>query len=312
MKSKRIAALIIAVFIMAGCSRQPSASASDKLAVVVTLFPQYDFVRQIAGDLVELYMLLPPGVESHAYEPSPADMIRIRNADLFIYTGEVMEAWAGRILQSVDIPVLDLSADFNLCVFDDDDEGEDDNDDHDRHEHDHVLDPHIWTDPRNAIAMVSAIADALCKADPDNADVYRRNAAAYILKLIALDERFESIVSSASRNKLVFGGRFPFYYFVQRYGLEYAAAYDSCSTEAEPSARRIAELMDLIVSEKIPAIYCEELVDPKIARLISEETGAELLLLHSCHNVTAEEFEGGITYLELMERNAVNLEKGLN
>lgn len=275
---------------------------SDKLQIVATLFPQYDFVRQIAGEHAEVILLLPPGVESHSYEPTPSDMITIAKSDLFLYTGEYMEPWADKIIRSVrdtgsSTIALDASDGIEL-VRSDEDEDE--------------PDPHIWTDPINAEAMVRTISNALCEADPANAEQYRKNAEAYTKKLDALDAEFQSIMSSGKRHEILFGSRFALYYFAQRYDIDWEAAFDSCSSETEPSAKTVAGLIQKIRDDKIPVIYYAELEDPKVARAISEETGAKMLMFHSCHNVTREELENGATYLSLMEQNAANLKEGLN
>ncbi len=279
-----------------------------KPLIVATLFPQYDFARQIVGDQMEVELLLPPGVESHSFEPTPADMIRINEADLLLYTGAAMEPWAQEIVASLDpsVTVLDLSQKVPLAQPVHENEGEEE------HEaHAGQPDPHFWTDPTLAAVAVGEIADAVCEIDPAHADLYRANQAAYEGQLQQLDQKFQEIVAQGQRRELIFGGRFALYYFVQRYGLTYQAAYDSCSSQAEPSARRVAELIDEIKAQKIPVIYYEELSDPKVARDISAETGATMLLFHSCHNVSKEEWEQGVTYLQLMEQNAVNLAEGL-
>lgn len=291
---------------------------SGKLQIVTTLFPQYDFARQIAGDKAEVLLLLPPGVESHSYEPSPSDIVRINESDLFIYTGEGMEIWSQKIIdgmQSSDSKstILDVSQGIEL-VSNEEIESEhhhdEDDTDHDI-DHGHQFDPHIWTDPLHAKIMTANIRDTLCRIDPVNAEYYKENAARYGEELDALDAEFKDVVSSGERNKIIFGSRFALYYFTKRYGLDYEAAFDSCSSETEPSAKTVAGLIREIKEEKIPVIYYAEIEDPKVARSIGMESGAKLLLLHSCHNVTKEEFDSGATYLSLMKQNAENLKEGL-
>ena len=293
---------------LSGCAAQKvQEEENGKLQVVATLFPQYDFARQVAGDLAQVTLLMPPGVESHSFEPTPQDMVTIENADLFIYTGDVMEPWAQSILDGVgrQEAVLDVSSGITLEP-DGVGDGEEDG-----HEHG-GLDPHIWTSPVLAQKMVENIRDALCEKDPGHAEDYQANAESYLEQLKALDQEFREIVSTGKRQEIVFAGRFAFHYFVKEYGLDYVAAYDSCSHESEPSARAVAEIVERIRADQIPVVYYEELVDPKVARSISEETGAKTLLLHSCHNVSKEEFERGEGYLSLMQQNAKNLREGLN
>jgi zinc transport system substrate-binding protein len=316
--------LFIILLLLSGCSQENADPAevntkTDKIQIVATLFPQYDFARQIAGDKAEVTMLLPPGMESHSYEPTPSDVMKIHDSDLFLYTGEEMEAWAQKLVESMDDSnsiVVNVSKGIDLARTEDleehghDEEGED-------HEHEkeaghsHVYDPHIWTDPVLAKTMVANILDGLCLADPSNSDYYRKNAERYLIELDNLDKEFTEIASKAKRDKIIFGSRFAFYYFVNRYGIEYDSAFDSCSSETEPSTKKIAALMDEVKSENIPVIYYAEIEEPKTAKSIAEETGARLLLLHSCHNVTKDEFERGETYLSLMKQNAENLKEGL-
>jgi ABC-type metal ion transport system, periplasmic component/surface adhesin len=286
------------LFLLSGCSDgQKAASAGQtdsKIKITATLFPQYDFARQIAGDKAEVTLLLPPGVESHSYGPTPSDVIKINNSDLFLYTGKHMEIWSQKIIDSMedsDCIVVDLSKDVEMI---------------------HDGDPHFWTDPLIAKKMVDQIAEALCEADPKNADYYKSNAARYNEKLDQLDAEFRAIVKNSTRKEIIFGSAFAFSYFTKEYGLSYEAAFDSCSSETEPSAKTITRLIEEIKRENIPVIYYMEIEDPKIAKSICRETGAKMLLLHSCHNVTRKEMESGATYLSLMKQNALNLKEGLN
>lgn len=327
------------VLVLSGCSessQEETTSDSDKIQIVTTLFPQYDFARQIAGDKADVALLLPPGMESHSYEPTPADIIKINKADLFIYTGESMEQWAHKIIESVDndqVYVLDVSKEISLLTPNSDDdhdhetEADHDHDheteaDHD-HDHDsdiegdehseedghyHAYDPHIWTSPVNAKIMVNNILEALCEVDPENADYYKANAEAYQLQLDELNAEFEEVVANAKRDTIYHSGRFAMQYLVKQYGINYVSA----PFEAEPSAALVAQMISEIKANQIPVIYYEELITPKIAQMISEETGAEMLLLHSCHNVSKEDFNNGVTYVSLMQQNVENLRVGLN
>jgi len=317
---------VLSVSLLSGCAAEPKTEApapndagNSKIKIVATLFPQYDFARQIAGDKAEVTLLLPPGMESHSYEPTPSDVIEINDSDLFIYTGKYMEAWSQKIIDSMKDNgsrsfVLDVSQGIDLVKTEDEvrhpHEGEETAGSESEHGTE-LYDPHIWTDPLAAKQMVANILDGLCSVDPSNAGYYKENAANYSKELDDLDAEFKSIVSSGKRNEVIFGSRFALYYFVKRYDIEYEAAFDSCSEETEPSARTIVNLIEKIKKDKIPVIYYAEIEDPKVARSISAETGAKMLLFHSCHNVTKEEFESGATYLSLMKQNAENLKEGL-
>lgn len=309
------------ILVLAGCSegsKEESISTSDKIEIVTTLFPQYDFARQIVGDKAEVTLLLPPGMESHSYEPTPADMIKINKANLFIYTGELMEPWAHKMIESVDseqVKVLDVSQGIPLLAPNEEDEQHHDHEaEVEGHEHSeddghhHTYDPHIWTSPQNAKVMVNNILEALCEVDPQNADYYKANAQAYQLQLDNLNDEFEVVVSNSKHDTIYHSGRFAMQYLMQQYGINYVSA----PFEAEPSAALVAQVINEIKANNIPAIYYEELITPKIAQMISEETGAQMLLLHSCHNVSKEDFDNGVTYLSLMEQNVENLKIGLN
>ncbi len=308
-----VLALTLLLAVLAGCApKAPSTAGTGKLSIVATLFPQYDFARAIAGDKANITLLLPPGVESHTFEPTPADIVTIGKADLFIYTGDYMEGWAKGIvsgMQGSDVTVLDVSKNIELTKTADIESA---HGDQPEASPEHVYDPHIWTDPLNAKIMVQNIASALCEIDPANAAYYTANVRSYSEKLDALDATFREIVQKGKRREMVFGGRFALYYFTKEYGLSYQSAYDTCSEETEPSAKAVADIIDEIRAKQIPVIYYEELSDPKVARSIAEETGAKLLLFHSCHNVSKDDLARGATYLSLMEQNAQNLKEGLS
>jgi len=287
--------------------------------VVTTIFPPFDFVRAVAGDKVNLKMLLPPGAESHSFEPTPQDIIAIHNSRIFIYVGGESDEWVNRILESVDtsrIKIVSLM-DCVEVVEEEVVEGMQEEPsalaDESLSEEDEVeYDEHVWTSPRNAALIVEKITNALCEVDSDNADFYRRNAAAYLKELDALDTAFADVVRNGKRKTLVFGDRFPFRYFADAYGLSYFAAFPGCSTETEASAATVAFLINKIRAERIPVIFHIELSNEKMADTIAEETGAKKLLLHSVHNVSKKDLDSGKTYLDFMGANVEALRRALN
>ena len=280
---------------------------TDKIRITATLFPQYDFAKAIAGDRAEVTMLLPAGAESHSYEPSPADIIEAGKCSLFIYTGKYMETWAESIIDVLpeDVYVLDVSEGIDLEEY-----NSEDHEDHDGHEH--GVDPHVWTDPVLAMKMAENIYNALCEIDGENADYYKANYDEVIAKLTSLDGEIRDIVSASPDKFIVFGGRFAFNYFVKEYGLDYVSAYESCSSESEPSAAKISSIIETVKDRNVSVVYYEELSTGRVADIICEETGAEKLVLHSCHNISAEDLSAGVTYFDLMEKNVENLRKGLS
>ena len=309
-----------------GCRRDRPEN-DGRLNVVTTIFPAFDFVRQIAGDRVNLTMLLPPGAESHSFEPSPRDIIAIMDSDVFIYVGE-SEQWIERILSSMNtaemtifamMSAVDLIGHIECDEPDCDDEyhHHDHTHGHDHHHHDHgdtcsLFDEHVWTSPRNAILIVHALSELLSLADPANAAFFRQNAAAYIKELEQLDAAFTEVVAGARRRTIVFGDRFPFRYFTEAYGLIWHAAFDGCSTETEPSVATVAFLINTIRTEQIPVVFHIELSNERMADAIASETGAQKRLLHSVHNVSRNDFNAGLGYLELMRRNVETLREALH
>ena len=337
------------------------ASGDTRLNVVTTLFPYYDFLRQIAGDSIRLTMVVPAGMDSHSFEPTPADMITIQNADLLVCNGGTMEQWLSQVLDSFEegtgpkrvVTMMDYVDVVQEEIVEGMEDGEahdhehshadgvihDDDHDHDTEDHEHSedehdaeeyaysedeqdaddghgveieYDEHIWTSPVNAKKLVGVLTEVLAEEDPVHAASYAEGGASYQEKLTELDEEFREVVSHAKRRLVVFGDKFPLRYFFDEYGLEYRAAFSGCSTDTEPSAKTIAYLIDKVRDEQIPAVYYLELSSPRVAEIIGEETGAEPLLFHSCHNVTRRQFDLGVTYLELMEQNVENLKKGLS
>lgn len=298
------------------CALQTRSSehTEGKISVVATIFPLYDFARAVVGDNAELTVLLKPGAEIHSFEPTPTDIIKIQNADLLLYVGGESEVWMTRILDSIEengprvlmlmdsVQALEEEVVEGMVLEEEDDEDESEEID---------LDEHIWTAPANAILIVNAICEALSEVDPAQGELYHANAAAYCEQIEALDKEFKEIVVGAPRKLLVFGDRFPFRYFVHEYGLAYQAAFPGCSTDTEPTAKTIAFLIDTVRDNEIPYIYYIELSNRNVADAICEQTGAELLLFHSCQQISQNDFESGATYVTLMRQNAENLRKGL-
>jgi len=314
---KKILLIITFVIVLSGitgCRQNKNAAtrnADGKINITVTIFPPYDFVRQIAGDRVNLSMLLPPGAESHSFEPSPRDIITIQNSDIFIYGGGDSDAWIDRILQSMNTDNMRILAMMDAVEVVEEEIVEGMEEEQENEEEGIAYDEHVWTSPRNAILIVRAIAELLCETDTANAELYQQNAAAYIEELERLDTAFENAAAGALRDTFIFADRFPFRYFADAYGLSYFAAFPGCSTETEPSAATVAFLINKIRAEKIPVVFHIELSNERMANTISGETGAKKLLLHSCHNITKREFDSGLGYLEIMRRNVENLREAL-
>lgn len=314
LKRKLLAVITAAatVFSLCACSSENGYSNSDsgKLKIISTVFPPYDLARQIAGDNAEISILLPPGSEIHNYEPSAKDMIAIRNCDIFLYIGGENEQWAEKLINSNDtenVTAVKL-IDYVPTLSEDEDEHDHDHD----HEHEHETDEHIWTSPKNAQLMLSAVYDAICKVDPSGKQTYTKNKDAYAKQLSDLDNAYRSAVDNAKNKTIVLADKFPFRYLAHEYGLEFSAAFAACSDESEPGVSTMIKLTKTIKENNIPAVYYLEFSSTKIADTLCDETGATKLMLHSCHNVSKQDIENNISYVDLMKQNLENLKLTLN
>lgn len=289
--------LVLAAVWGTGCGT--TQTSPDKLQVVTTLFPQYDFVRQVGGDKVDVTLLLQPGVEAHSYDPTPADVVKMNQSDLIIYMGPYMETWTEDVFASLDSKgtILNLSEGFTLKALEED--------------HHHVYDPHLWTNLEYASEMVLTIGETLSQLDSEHAEYYQNNARNYSEEILKLAEEIKATIADGDINTLYFAGKFALYYFTEEFGLDYISAYDSCTSETEPSAKLVAEIVEAVKAEQAPVVFYEELSNHKAADTICQETGAKALLLHSCHNVSREEFKSGVTYVSLMKQNLEHLKEGL-
>lgn len=287
----------------------------QKLNILTTIFPIYDFARTVAGDHADVSMLLPPGAESHTYEPTPRDILKIQNADLFIYIGGESDMWVDQILSSLGDKkprTLVLIHSVNALPEEVVPGMQAEEESPTSGEDEVVYDEHIWTSPLNAIKMVDAITVALSELDPAHAADFENNRAALDQKFQELDQTFRDIVKTAKRKTIIVGDRFPFRYLTEEYGLEYYAAFPGCSAEVEPSASTVAFLIEKVKAEKIPIVFYIEFSTHKIADAIADATGAKTMLLHSAHNVSQEDIDSGITYLNIMSENAEKLREALN
>ena len=313
MKNKITAVLLVLLMLLlCGCS-YTAPKRSDRLSVVCSIFAPYDFARQVAGDRADVKMLLPTGVESHSYEPTPRDIIELENSDIFFFVSDHTETWVTQItdaLESESVRKIEIAEELGIEINDHDHEHhhEEEHEEHDEGE----TDEHIWTNLETATEMIDCIAEKMSEADPNNADYYSENARSYSAQILKLRDDFSQLVESSKRREIVSGSRFAMKNFTHEFGIEFTAAFDSCVDNTEPSAAVMAHIIDKINTDKLPVIFYEELTEPKIARAISNETGAKMLLLHSCHNVSSDEMKRGETYLSLMRQNYKNLKEALN
>ena len=325
MSHKKIAKMVIAliavlaillgvVFLVNKTPENP-----NRISIVATNFPAYDFARAVAGDQANIKMLVSPGTETHDFEPTPQDIIDIKNSDLFIYTGGESDEWIKGVLSDLDrdktaiVRMMDAVDVVEEEITEgmkreSESESESQSDSNDESEYDE----HVWTSPHNAIQIVSAIKGELSKISPENTAIFTGNANSYIDKLTDLDQNFRDIIKNGHRNTIIFGDRFPLRYFADEYGLTYYAAFPGCSEQTEASSRTIAFLVDKINSEHIPVVFKIELSSGKLAETISNETGAKVLEFHSAHNISSDDFNNDVTYIDLMALNLNALKEALN
>ncbi len=325
---KKILICLLVCGLLAGCGQVAPAPDTDRLQIVTTVFPAYDFARAASGELADVKLLLPPGAESHSYEPTPADILAVQDCDLFIYLGGESDAWVDTILSAVEtrgdslrmVDCVDLLEEETVEGMqtqpghDHDHETHDDHDEHDDHDdHGHGLgqvvgmDEHVWTSPRNAAVITRAVGEKLAELDTANAAAYREHTDSYARQIEALDSEFTAFFDEQQDKTIVFGDRFPLRYFAEEYGLDYYAAFPGCGTQTEPSAATIAFLTAKVRDEGLPAVWYIEFSNHLVADSIAEAAGTQTAMFHTCHNVSREDLDNGATYLSLMERNLETL-----
>ncbi len=328
---KKISLIIISVLLsftcFTGCSTSQTAD-NGKINIVATIFPEYDFAKAIAGDKANVTMLTKPGASVHAFDPSPADIAAVKDADVFIYIGGESDVWVDTILDSLGASktkVIRLMDYVNTVQEEikegmEDEHGEDEHaseeDENTAKDHEEEQEPetdeHIWISPKNAMKLIDAILAGICEKDRKNQDFYTKNADAYKTELVKVDHEIADIVATAKRKFIVVADKFPFRYFADDYGLDYAAAFPGCSDQTDASVQTIAYLVNSVKTQNIRYIYHVELSNQSTAEVIAEQTGAQALLLNSCHNISKADFDGNVTYVDIMKQNAENLRKGLN
>lgn len=327
---KKILALLLALWIpaavLSGCVPQDDSAASNKLNIVTTIFPAYDWVREILGDetdRAEITMLLDSGVDLHSYQPTVDDIVKISDCDLFLYVGGESDGWVDDALKNAPnkerkvIRLLDVLGDS--AKAEETVEGmQEEEHDHEEEEHDHEeeaeYDEHIWLSLKNAQKLVAAISEALQETDPARKDTYAANAAAYAEKLSALDGEYRAAVDSGKYKTLLFGDRFPFRYLADDYGLDYYAAFPGCSAETEASFDTVSFLAGKMDALGLPCVLTIEGTQHKIAETIVQNTAQknqQILTVDSMQAVTANDASSGVSYLSIMEKNLSVLKKAL-
>lgn len=333
MKIKKITVWMIVMamaVLTVGCGNKiPHNEKENKIKIMTTLFPYYDFARAVTKgiDNIEVELLVSPGQDDHSFGPTPADVVKINNADVFIYNGGGLETWVSTVLESLDNksqtvikmidcvkPEIEVAAEKEerekVFAVDDHDHG-DENPEHED-EHHHEIDEHIWTSPVMAQKLVENICHNLSEKMPEYKDVFNKNSKDYINEIKNVDKEIRSITNKAHKKEIIFADKFPLKYFALEYGLKYYAAFDGCSGEMEPSAKTVAFLIDKVKAKDVHGIFYLELSSQAMADVICDDTGVKKYQFNSCHNITEKQFKEGITYVNLMKENANVLKKALN
>ena len=289
---------------LCGCSADEKPQ-GGKLTVITTIFPAYDFARQVFGDSADVKMLLKPGQESHSYDPSAKDIVEISGCDLFIYNGGESDQWVESVLKSApDVSTFRMTDAVSLLEEEvtegmQEHDHEEGSGDHDEEEYDE----HVWTSPANSAKIVRALGNAAAEQFPELSEQLAANAGDYAGKIDELDGKFAELLDGEERY-FIFGDRFPLLYFFRRYGLNYYAAFPGCGSETEPSARTMTFLLDKLKQEDaVPAVFCIELSSRRLADVLAEDSGLQTVEFHTCHNISQDDFNSGATYLTLMQRN---------
>ncbi|MBQ1898773.1 MAG: zinc ABC transporter substrate-binding protein [Ruminococcus sp.] len=326
---KKLISLLLSVVLLAsplaGCGTAAPESHGD-IKVVTTIFPIYDWVREVAQDDVDinLDLLLDNGVDLHSYQPTAKDIMDISDCDIFIYVGGESDEWVDDTLAQADnknMTVLDLmdilgdkakEEEVKEGMQEDDHEHEEGKEE--EHEEGPEYDEHVWLSLKNTSLFVDKIAEALSKADPQHAEAFKANAASYQEKLSALDTQYQQAVDSASVKTLLFGDRFPFRYLTDDYGLDYYAAFVGCSAESEASFETISFLSGKVDELNLKSIMQIETSDGSIAKTVKDNTKTkdqQILTLDSIQNITSDRIQAGETYLSVMESNLTVLKQAL-
>ena len=287
---------------------------SNESEIIVSNFVAFDFARAVAGNTDGLEMLVKPGAEIHDFEPTPSDVLKLKNAKLVIYNGGESDEWIKRLLETNEVDKNKTLRLMDLVKVKEEElvEGMEEENEAGESEEEPEYDEHIWTSPKNAVELVHGIEWKISEVKPERAESYKENAEKYVTEILEVDKKIREVVKNGTKKELVFGDRFPFRYFVDEYGLKYFAAFPGCASQTEASGKTVKFLVDKVKNDDIKAVLKIELSSGKLAETIAEEAGGvEVLELNAAHNISQEEFERGVTYVEIMNRNVETLEKAL-
>lgn len=312
-----IGAVVLSVLLTAcGGQEKKEASSNDKIQVMTTFYPMYEFTKQVVGNKGEVELLIPAGTEPHDFEPSAKDLAKISDADVFVYNSPELETWTDNLTDTIDTKKTEIiQASKNITLMDgaehDHEEAHDDHDakEHEEDGHDHDLDPHVWLDPVLAIKEVETIRDQLSKKYPEDQATFEKNAASYIDELKTLDEDYQAGFKAA-KNKTFVTQHAAFGYLAKQYGLT-QEAIAGISPDQEPSPSRLSELKHYVDDHQVKVIYFEENASSKVAETLSKETGVKLKVLNPLESLTEKQIKNGEDYVSVMRENLDALKESI-
>ncbi len=319
MNAKKILLLLmIGLLFTVSCKQEDRpAGGNPRLEVIATIYPVYDFARNVGGDRINVTMLLPPASDAHHYELKPDDIMRIGKTDIFLFTNFEMENWARKVIDAIadktNMMAVETGQGASFLPLPEHHEHQSGNRSGVKKNiinHGAKSDPHIWLDFDNAQKMIDNITKAFIRKDPKNSAFYEQNARDYKLRLIELDKKYREQLSNCRTRTILHAGHWAFAYPASRYRLQYMAAYNM-SADAEPSPQQILALIEKVKGQKLPYIYYEDLAAPRLAETIASETGAGLLKLSNGQDISKKDIQSGVSFVSLMERNLENLKKGM-
>lgn len=283
-------------------------NSSEKLTIITTLFPEYDFTKQIVGDKANVKLIIKPGVETHNFEPTAQDIILVNKADMFVTLGYDLEPWVKDVASSINDKdkILDLSKNINIIAQDEFEEGHENHKEH--HEHEESHDSHVWLSMSNSKIMINDILNEIILLDEENKEYYIQNANEYLNEIDKLDREYKEFVKENKDLVYAFGGEFAYSYLMHEYDLSFVSVYTNCGHGEDPSIARVKDVIDVINDKEIPVVFYEELSEGMVAKMIAEETDAESLVLYTLHNGNIDG-ENKDTYVSLMRKNLDNLKK---
>lgn len=312
-----IGTVLLSVLLTAcGSQEKKEASSNDKIQVMTTFYPMYEFTKQVVGNKGDVELLIPAGTEPHDFEPSAKDLAKISDSDVFVYNSPELETWTDNLTDTIDTKktaIIQASKEITLMddAAHDHEEAYEDHDaeEHEAHGHDHELDPHVWLDPVLAIKEVETIRDQLSKKYPDDKADFEKNAANYIEELKTLDKEYQVAFKDA-KNKTFVTQHAAFGYLAKQYGLT-QEAIAGISPDQEPSPSRLSELEHYVDDHQVKVIYFEENASSKVAETLSKETGVKLEVLNPLESLTNKQIKDGEDYVSVMRENLNALKESI-